>query len=266
METASELIERPLPPLIRLGGTTYPSIPTETISARFIHEWQNFESEVLEACDSLDLSRKLSSTDETEDWRLGSELGLTGRFAKHVGDAVTKALSVTELAGVKFGDYQCVEPYDASKVPDMILLELPEVALLVGEMKTYWTLPLERYPVRQGLPALVPLQPHLGKFSCTSNQTTRGITTLCKPVGLLHAFREVEIWFSFHLQVHHFHEESRALQIRDIHAYFRYVYQSICPSMFCGNGQICVSRSAIHRTCGLLSRTCKFFNKHITIH
>ena len=68
-------------------------------------------------------------------------MGLTGRFTKHVCDAVTKTLSITNLSNIKFGDYQALPNYDPEKVSDTIMLSVLEViALLVGELKTDWTL------------------------------------------------------------------------------------------------------------------------------
>ncbi|ODM14483.1 hypothetical protein SI65_10105 [Aspergillus cristatus] len=133
MESALELISRPLPPLNKLGGTTYPLRSNENVSARFFYEWENFESDVIRACASLDLSQLVSLTDEVEEYRTASELGLTGRFSKHVCDAVMKALSVTHLSNMKFGDYQALPPHDAEKVPDVVMLSLLDsTALLVG--------------------------------------------------------------------------------------------------------------------------------------
>ncbi|RAL02462.1 uncharacterized protein BO80DRAFT_403971 [Aspergillus ibericus CBS 121593] len=164
MESASDLIARPLPPINKLNGTNHPSVSRESISARFLHEWEGFETDVRQACNELDLSQMILATDESEEWRTGTELGLTGRFAKHVGDAVMKALSVTDLSDVKFGDYQTITPHDPDNIPDVILLELPDTALLVGEIETFWTLSLERHPVRRGFSTLVPLQSHFGQL------------------------------------------------------------------------------------------------------
>lgn len=143
----------------------HPSRSEEFVSARFFHEWKNFEADVIEACNSVDFSQLVPLTDEAEDHRTASEMGLTGRFTKHVCDAVTKALSVTHLSNMKFGDYQALPNYDPEKVPDIIMLSVLEVmALLVGVLKTEWTLSLESHSISRGYYALVPLQPYLGQL------------------------------------------------------------------------------------------------------
>lgn len=139
----------------------HPSRSEEFVSARFFHEWKNFEADVIEACNSVDFSQLVPLTDEAEDHRTASEMGLTGRYTKHVCDAVTKALSVTHLSNMKFGDYQALPNYDPEKVPDIIMLSVLEVmALLVGVLKTEWILSLESHPISRGCYALVPLHNH----------------------------------------------------------------------------------------------------------
>ncbi|PWY84593.1 hypothetical protein BO94DRAFT_566707 [Aspergillus sclerotioniger CBS 115572] len=166
MEPASQLILRTLPPLQKINGTAYASTSTETVSLRFFREWDNFERDVLQACGAIDLSQHVPLTgDQTENHVIGSELGLTGRFSKHVSDAVTKALSVTHLSGLKFGDYQALPNREADSVPDVVMLTLPDAdAVAVGKLKTYWTVNLGRYSIRRGYMDLLPLQPHLGQL------------------------------------------------------------------------------------------------------
>lgn len=168
MEPASALISRPIPRLKQINGTTHTSISSETISASFLHEWTNFKAEVMAACSSLDLSAHVPITDDRDDgerFAVGSELGLTGRFAKHVCDAVSKVLSVTSLSDFSFGDYQAFEPAYSDKVPDVIMINLPDSkAVLVVELKSYWTVRLEDYPVNIGPQNLIPMQPHYGKL------------------------------------------------------------------------------------------------------
>lgn len=65
-------------------------------------------SQIIEACGSLELIQLAPLTDEAEDYRTASEMGLAGRFTKHVCDAVTKTPSITNLSKIKFGDYQAL--------------------------------------------------------------------------------------------------------------------------------------------------------------
>ncbi|PYI10207.1 hypothetical protein BO78DRAFT_306364 [Aspergillus sclerotiicarbonarius CBS 121057] len=167
MEPASQLIMRTPPPLQKLNGTDYPSMSGESISLRFFKEWENFRSDVLQACATVDLSQHVPLTDDqTENHALGSELGLTGRFSKHICDAVSKALSVTHLSSLKFGDYQAFSPpREADSVPDVVMLTLPDATpVAVGELKTYWTVNIERNSIARGYMNMVPLQHHLGQL------------------------------------------------------------------------------------------------------
>jgi hypothetical protein len=171
MEPARQLVSRRLPELHQSNGMINPSISSEELSVQFMQEWRHFKQEVLETCQSLDLSGHVSITDAPEGERfvVGSELGLTGRFHQHVCDAVTKALSTTRLSHLRFGDIQALRPsYASRKVPDISLFAMLAGAslkpLLVGELKTFWTFPLENCSIDADPASLDPLEPHMGKF------------------------------------------------------------------------------------------------------
>lgn len=168
METADELIRRQLPSLVKANGTTTESSRPGNISAQFFHEWTTFVTEVLSTYNDLDLSTLVSITDDqdlSERFAIGCEPGLTTRFAKHVCDAVSKVMSVVPgLSHLTFGTYKAAVPTDSKKVPDIVLLSTPNWRIvLVGELKTYWTVSLQDHPVSDGPGGLIPLQPHLGK-------------------------------------------------------------------------------------------------------
>ena len=165
METAAQLISRTPPQLTQVNGTTRASMSGETVSLQFLQEWINFEQDVLQACSTLNLSQPVPLTDDrSEDFLVGSELGLTGRFSKHICDAVTKALSITNLSNLKFGDYQVLEPTERNKsVPDVIMVDsINSTVVVVGELESFWTVQLERYPINEGTLLMTPIQGHLG--------------------------------------------------------------------------------------------------------
>ncbi|OGM51323.1 hypothetical protein ABOM_000168 [Aspergillus bombycis] len=166
METASASISRVLPYLHKINGTTHQSDCREAISLRFFHQWTTFNQDVADACASLDLTGLVPIVDEsTEEFIVGSELGLTGRFAKQVCDVSSKALSTTVLAAYKFGDYNAIEATDHNNVPDIVMLTIPSAdARAVGEMKTYWTVRLDRCSINDGYMSLLPLQSHLAQL------------------------------------------------------------------------------------------------------
>ncbi|KAF9253372.1 hypothetical protein DTO027I6_3417 [Penicillium roqueforti] len=154
METAAEVILRPVPPLIQINDTRYVSNSSEVISLRFFHEWQSFKQDVLEASDSLDLSHPVPYTDDvSESYVVGSGLGLTGRFSKNVYDPVSKVFATTCLSHLKFGDYQSsAGPTDTSQVPHITMFNTmgPPRPAAVGELKSFWTVELEDYSIREG--------------------------------------------------------------------------------------------------------------------
>ena len=167
METVAEVILRPVPPLTtQINGIRYVSNSSEVISLRFFHEWESFKQDVLEASDSLDLSHPVPYTDDvSETYVVGSELGLTGRFSKNVCDPVSKVFA-TCLSHLKFGDYQSsAGPTDTSQVPDITLFNTtgPPRPAAVGELKSFWTVELEDYSIREGYRRLIGIQHHIGK-------------------------------------------------------------------------------------------------------
>lgn len=88
----------------------------------------------------------------SERFLVGCELGLTTRFVRNICDPVAETLSATRLSNVTFGDIHAVKPAP-NCIPDVVLLEASnprsptraERLLSVGELETFWTLPLEEY-------------------------------------------------------------------------------------------------------------------------
>lgn len=109
----------------------------------------------------------------TERFLVECELGLTTRFVRNVCDPVAEALSATKLSNATFGDIHAVKPAP-NCIPDVVLLEVsnprsPTRAgrlLSVGEPETFWTLPLEEYPVTSSLFERLNLEHHIGKCHC----------------------------------------------------------------------------------------------------
>lgn len=81
---------------------------------------------------------------------VGNKFGLTTQFVRHVCEPVAKALSVTPLKGILFGDAEIADPllFDG---PDITLFgEMPKTGpenwnrtrrpvIAVGKVKTFWT-------------------------------------------------------------------------------------------------------------------------------
>lgn len=122
MESARESLARVLPSLCYVGGTgtDSASVSHDRISAAFLHPWVTFDQDMAVALQSLNLSTDISFTDDTANERniTAYELGLTTRFFKHACDAVSKALSVSNLPNIRFGDIQCVHN-DGPTLPDV---------------------------------------------------------------------------------------------------------------------------------------------------
>ncbi|KAG2002872.1 hypothetical protein GB937_009408, partial [Aspergillus fischeri] len=168
METAAEVNLRPVPPLTQINGTRYVSDSSEVISLRFFHEWKTFKQDVLEASASLDLSHPVPYTDDvSESYVVGSTLGLNGRFSKNVCDPVSKVFATTCLSYLKFGDYQSsAGPTDTSQVLDITMFNTtgPPRPAAVGELKSFWTVELEDYSIREGYQRLIGIQHHIAQL------------------------------------------------------------------------------------------------------
>ena len=171
MERASDLIQRRLPVLDKRRGTMWPSVPQERLSIQYCHEWPSFKEKVLEICQSVDLRGLVSITDESERYIVGSESGLTACIDRHICDAVAKALSVTALSHLKFGDIQSKRALPpARKVPDVVLFSDngPLNVQGVGEYKPFWLLDLDQCLINEDQESLEILEPHLGMYRRTA--------------------------------------------------------------------------------------------------
>lgn len=174
MESARQLLARILPSLCYIGGTNSASISPERISAAFLHPWITFDQDMSVALQSLDLSANVSLTDDPANERniTGCELGLTTRFFKHVCDVVSKALSVSNLPNIRFGDIQCVGNNGPTS-PDVTVYyfrnansptQEEALPIAVGELKTWWTFFLELYVVTAGLTTRRNLEHQIGMY------------------------------------------------------------------------------------------------------
>jgi hypothetical protein len=171
MESPRELLAREVPNLFKLEGTTSPSVSDETLCATYMHLWTNFETQVRDAVASLNFTDLVSLTDavEGDSYYVGSELGLTTRFARHICDPVSKAMSVTNVP-LRFGDLQALRPNPTS-IPDVTLAIFQhgtppsaETATLIaaGELKTWWTVDLEHHTVTHPVDVRNYLEPFIG--------------------------------------------------------------------------------------------------------
>jgi len=157
MEPARDLLARPLPHILYDGGTKSPSIDSSPVSATFFAPWPSFYEDVRVALQSMDLDGQVSLIESRngERYLTGNEPGLTTRFVRNLCDPVSEALSVTHLRQVMFGDVYSIRK-TTMEIPDLVMVKLvnPEqpnrettILVLVGEMKTWWTLELELFPV-----------------------------------------------------------------------------------------------------------------------
>ncbi|KAJ5229439.1 hypothetical protein N7489_010147 [Penicillium chrysogenum] len=166
MENPRTLLARRLPTLTQLGGTTEPSVSRERLCASYMRVWPDFQQQALEACSSITFTGDVSVTDSPEGdlYFVGSELGLTTRFARHVCDAVSKALSVSNLP-LQFGDMQAIRqnPLIIPGVTLAILGSNPARLIAAGVLKTWWTVDLEEITVTSDLDVRRYLEPFIGQ-------------------------------------------------------------------------------------------------------
>ncbi|KAJ5867218.1 hypothetical protein N7534_001771 [Penicillium rubens] len=165
MENSRTLLARRLPTLTQLGGTTEPSVSRERLCASYMRVWPDFQQQALEACSSITFTGDVSVTDSPEGdlYFVGSELGLTTRFARHVCDAVSKALSVSNLP-LQFGDMQAIRqnPLIIPGVTLAILGSDPARLIAAGVLKAWWTVDLEEITVTSDLDVRRYLEPFIG--------------------------------------------------------------------------------------------------------
>lgn len=165
------MLARPLPNLTHFGGMQEPSIDRDRLDYKHMRLWTGFDQEVRSALHSLNLTSRVSLTDprEGEQYVVGSELGLTGHFVQNLCVPVVKALTtITSMQTLEFGDIQAFRSGFAI-IPDvslgLVVTQAPNVntLLAVGELKTYWTVELQRVQVDQ-YEHQVSIEPHIGMY------------------------------------------------------------------------------------------------------
>lgn len=155
-EPARNLLARKPQLVLFDRGSGYSSPNPDLISARFLHHWHSFDEYVATTLQELNLDGLVSDSSEPERYIVGNETGLTSRFVRNVCDPVAKALSVTDMNGIMFGDIQSVKPR-TNFLPDIVIISSPtphrpttetNQLVAVGEMKTFWMFSLAKYPAR----------------------------------------------------------------------------------------------------------------------
>ncbi|CAI7607490.1 unnamed protein product [Penicillium glandicola] len=175
METASDLLARPLPILTQENGTYHASNSRTIISVRLFDEWTSFKDEVCHTIQNIDLDGLVPRTDVIGDtYVVGSELGLTGRFDKHVYDAVSLACKSAGLA-LQFGDQQAALP-PTEVIPNVVLLQTGQYRKPIP-LKTFWTVSVDACQIGPHWSSINPLQAHLGQLveQMRDNKTVYGI-------------------------------------------------------------------------------------------
>ncbi|KAI1838429.1 hypothetical protein DTO006G1_3690 [Penicillium roqueforti] len=150
MQTAGQVLASPLPLLRQARGTSHPSVSTEWLHQRFIHQWTTFDQEIRSALASLDLNFQIAHIDSPsgEVYLVGNEIGLS--------------------AGNGDGRYSSLEAPTSDVIPDVsigVTLSNDSQAQvkIVGELKTYWTVALDRFSPSD--PVILPqILPHLGQL------------------------------------------------------------------------------------------------------
>lgn len=195
MESARDLLARQLPPLNQQQGTTRESVSAEKLAAEYMFPWSDFIPQILTALGSLDLHTHVSLTDpaEGEKYLVGNELGLTARIIHNICDPVAKALSVTSLSGLRFCDIQALTTSDL--VPDVVVGILNSSAsgqrpntVAVGEVKPFWLVRLQNYPITLPPDRRRPLEHHMGKYNVYpfDKHVIDQHPLLCRPACLLY--------------------------------------------------------------------------------
>ncbi|KAI5811425.1 hypothetical protein DFH27DRAFT_620698 [Peziza echinospora] len=156
MQSASAQLAQPLPRLVQQATSSNASVRNVRLARSCMHLWPNFLENVKATIQGLNLNGMISVHDriEGELYYVGNELGLTGRFVENLGVPVTKAYRYGNddpaLNGLRFGDYHAAAHMGTPLFPAVAILKDDHhgcVLRCVGEIKTFWTLPLELIPV-----------------------------------------------------------------------------------------------------------------------
>lgn len=158
MESARDLVSRGLPAIPFETGAFYQSpSPDDRVPSDWIRPWTSFTTDILETLQTLDLSGKVDHIEPSEDeqnYVVGNKLGLLAQLIRHVCEPVAKALSVTPLKGILFGDAETANPLFFDGPGITLFGDIPGTepeswkttirpVIAVGKVKTFWTFLLE---------------------------------------------------------------------------------------------------------------------------
>lgn len=155
MEPAQVQLARPLVPLLRNGGTTHPSVHNDRVALGYMGHWVSFVQDVMTLFQSTPMNHQVPINNEFENYVVGSELGLSGRFVRNLCDPVMQALMpLPEMSSVRFADIQALT-LSGRIVPDVAfgLVVNPESSAsldgisMVGEFKTPWTVTIHEMQI-----------------------------------------------------------------------------------------------------------------------
>lgn len=169
MQTASQVLARPLPLIRQARGTSHPSVSNEWVHQRFIHQWTTFDQEIRSALASLDLNFQVAHIDSPsgEVYLVGNAIGLSGRFVNNVCEPVAKILVRASQPSMVMGDIQAFEAPTSDVIPDISIgvtlfsNDSQAQVKIVGELKTYWTVALDLLSLSNPV-NLAQFLPHLG--------------------------------------------------------------------------------------------------------
>ncbi|CAG8902924.1 unnamed protein product [Penicillium egyptiacum] len=171
MQTAGQVLASPLPLIRQARGTSQPSVSNEWLHQRFIHQWTTFDQEIRSALASLDLNFQIAHIDSPSGdvYLVGNEIGLSGRFVNNVCEPVAKILVRASQPATVMGDIQAFEAPTSDVIPDISIgvtlfsNDSQAQVKIVGELKTYWTVALDRFSLSDPV-ILLQFLPHLGQL------------------------------------------------------------------------------------------------------
>lgn len=155
MEPARRQLARPLPPLERNGGIWRPSVHTDRMALGYMGHWSSFIQDVMNIFHSASITHQVPVHNESENYVVGSELGLSGRFLRNLCGPVIEALMpLAGMSSMRFVDFQALT-VPGTTIPDVAfgLVARPEPSdslgriSMVGEFKTPWTVELHHMDI-----------------------------------------------------------------------------------------------------------------------
>jgi hypothetical protein len=126
------------------------SLRVDRVSLSYMEPWPHFTQDAWNRHQQAGINGDVYIHSEDELYAVGSELGITGRFARQLCDPVMRALNTLHhlqgMSSMRFADLHALcSPGDRDPIADVCFALVdgsynPNNICMVGELKTPWTI------------------------------------------------------------------------------------------------------------------------------